>query len=204
MKIFFPILMILVFSSCKNDGKNRVEKKIFIVSKFNIDIEKHHQKTLAKNPELSKIKEIKLYDYPKGGINFIFLKDGSIFYHQEELLTFVCGNGLENLKPINRTLSEDSLHQIQLREIYNFLKEKSADKELKNNWARLHHLSFSFENDTIKNFDIHKLLKDIDSLGYQSYNVRRIAPFESEALKITKNKKTSKLFCSLCFTLQSF
>lgn len=178
MRILFLLLTTLIISSCKNDDKKSIEEKVFIVSKFNNDIQKRVQESLLKNPELSGIKQPKLYDYPKGIFNFIFLKDGSVLYYKEELYTIMCGTGLENLKPTKRTLSKDSLHPIQFREILNFVKEKSADKEFKNDWVSLNHLSFSFENDTIRNFDIYKLLQDIDSLGYHSYNVRRIAPFE--------------------------
>jgi hypothetical protein len=56
--------------------------------------------------------------------------------------------------------------------------KKMIDRE-----GRLQTLSFSFESDTIKNLDIYRLLRDIDSLGYHSYTVRRIAPFEKKALR---------------------
>ncbi|HEX7869695.1 MAG TPA: hypothetical protein VF455_06230 [Chryseobacterium sp.] len=58
---------------------------------------------------------------------------------------------------------------------------------MKTDRQNLKHLSFSFENDTVENYNIYKLLEDIESLGYHSYAVRRIAPFEVSAL----NKKNN-------------
>lgn len=182
MRVAFLLLTVFIISSCQNDDKKSVEEKVFIVSKFNNDIEKRFEDARLDDPELSIIKQPKLYDYLKGVFNFIFFKDGSVLYHQEELFTIMCGNGLENLKPIKRQLSKDSLHRIQFKEILNFIKEKSENKELKNNWISLNHLSFSFENDTIGNLNIYKLLQDIDSLGFHSYTIRKIAPFESDAI----------------------
>lgn len=180
MKIFILIFLTLI-TSCKHDDKKSTGEKVFIVSKFNDDIEKRFQKTTGKNSELSKIKNIQLYDYPKGAFNFIFLKDGSVFYYKEKLFNIFCSTGLETAEPIKRKLESDRLHVINFNQIYTLLKDKSLDKNI-NNRSQLHHLSFSFENDSVTNFDIYRLLKDIDSLGYHSYNVRKIAPFESQAL----------------------
>ena len=104
MRILTLTLMALLISSCKNEENKSVEKNVFIVSKFNDDNEKRFQETLAKNPELSTIEEIKLYDYPKGAVNFIILKDGSVLYYQEELFDLMCGYGLDK---ISDTLYKD-------------------------------------------------------------------------------------------------
>lgn len=53
---------------------------------------------------------------------------------------------------------------------------------MKDHQGELHTLSFSFETDTIKSYDVYKLLQDIDSLGFHSYTIRKIAPFESDAI----------------------
>lgn len=71
--------MALLISSCKNDDKKSIGKEIFIVSKFNNDIKKRFEDARLKDPELSKIEAIQEFDYPKGIINFIILKDGKIF-----------------------------------------------------------------------------------------------------------------------------
>lgn len=91
MKFLFSILIILFISSCKKDDKQNNEKRDFIVSKFNDDIEKRFQEVKLKDPELVKIREIELYDYPKGVVNFIFLKDNSVYYYNEELIWDWCG-----------------------------------------------------------------------------------------------------------------
>jgi len=186
MKFFFLILISLFIYSCKNKDRKSIEKKIFIVSKFNDDVENHNQEALAKNPELLNIKEIKLYDYPKGAVNFIFLNDGTVYFHNEELIFNFCGWGSDKIKPTIRNLTKDSLHQIRFNQIYPLLKSKSLEKNMKDNFDRLKPLSFSFENDTVKNFDFYKLLQDIDSLGYHSFTVRRIAPFETENINTQK------------------
>ena len=186
MRILTLTLMALLISSCKNEENKSVEKNVFIVSKFNDDNEKRFQETLAKNPELSTIEEIKLYDYPKGAVNFIILKDGSVLYYQEELFDLMCGYGLDKIKPKKRSIINDSLHQIVFSQIYPLLHYKSYEKNMKNDRDMLLPLSFSFENDTIKDFDIYNLLQDIDSLGYHSYTIRRIATFESESISKKK------------------
>lgn len=183
MKFLFSTLIILFISSCKKDDSKNIEKRDFIVSKFNDDIEKDFQEAKLKNPDLVKIKVVELDDYPKGAVNFIFLKDNSIYYYNEQLFSSICGTGLENLKPAKRVLSSDSLKIIKYNEIYNLLKTKASDEKMKDNWRNLQHLSFAFENDTIKNYNISKLLQVIDSLGYHSYTVRRMAQFEGNALR---------------------
>ena len=182
MKNIFSILFVLTIFSCKKDKINSTEKRDFIVSKFNNDNEKRVQESLLKNPELTKIKETDLYDYPKGAINFIFLKDNTIYFYNEELISNWCGWKSNEIEPMKRTLSKDSLHKINFNRIYSLLKSKSSEKSMKNHTNMLHYLSFSFENDTIRNFDIYKLLQAIDSLGYHSYTVRKIAPFETKAI----------------------
>ncbi|TXF79539.1 hypothetical protein [Chryseobacterium sp.] len=184
MKIFFQILlMTLIITSCKGDDKKSSEKKVFIVSKFNNDLEKHSQDTKYKNPDLSSVKEVKQFDYPKGAINFIILKDNSVYYYNEKLISNWCGWGSNKIQPMKRLLQKDSLHLISFNQIYPLLQSKSLDKNMRDYSDRLYHVSFSFDNDTIKNSNIYKLLHDIESLGYHSYNVRRIAQFEIEALK---------------------
>ncbi|MCX8532598.1 hypothetical protein [Chryseobacterium luquanense] len=183
MRFLFSILIILFISSCKKDDKQNNEKRDFIVSKFNDDINKHFEEAKLKNPELAEIKEIKFYDYPKGAVNFIILNNGIVYFYNEELIWNWCGWSPDKTEVLRRKLSKDSLHQIHYNQIYSLLKDKSFEKSMKNHQGRLQTLSFSFENDTIKNFDIYKLLKNIDSLGYHSYNIRRIAPFESEVIK---------------------
>ena len=184
MKFLFSTLIVLFIFSCKKDYSRNIEKRDFIVSKFNDDIEKDFQKAKLKNPDLVKIKVVELDDYPKGAVNFIFLKDNSVYYYNEELFSLM--NGLEYVKPQKRILFSDSLKIIKYSGIYNFLKTKSTQGKMKDGRQNLQHLSFAFENDTIKNYNIYKLLQDIDSLGYHSYTIRRIAPFEIKTL--TKNK----------------
>lgn len=186
MKFLFSILIILFSNSCEKNEKQNIEKRDFIISKFNDDIEKRFQQAKLKNPDLAVIKEIKFYDYPKGAVNFIFLKDNSVYYYNEQLFSLICGTGLENLKPAKRVLSSDSLKIIKYSEIYNLLKAKSTEEKMKDGRQNLQHLSFAFENDTIKNYNISKLLQDIDSFGYHSYTVRRMAPFEINALSKIK------------------
>lgn len=175
-------MIFIIFSCQKKEGKS-IEKRDFIVSKFNDDAEKLFQEAKRKNPELADIKVIELDDYPKGAVNFIFLKDNSVYYYNEQLFSLICGTGLENLKPAKRVLSSDSLKIIKYSEIYNLLKAKAAEEKMKDGRQNLRHLSFAFENDTIKNYNISKLLQDIDSLGYHSYTVRRMVQFEGNALR---------------------
>lgn len=186
MRFLFSILIIFIIFSCQKKEEKSLEKRKFIVSKFNDDAEKHFQEAKRKDLELIQIEDIELYDYPKGAVNFVFLKDNSIYYYNEELLSLMCGNDLEFLKPKKRFLSSDSLKSIKYSEIYRLLKIKSAKEEMRNHRNELQHLSFSFENDTIKDFDIYQLLKNVDSLGYHSYTVRRIAPFELNAVNNRK------------------
>jgi len=183
MKFLFSIILVLIISSCKNDQVKNIEKRDFIVSKFNDDIEKRFQEAKLKDPKLVKIKENELYDYPKGAVNFIFLKDNSVYYYNEELIWNWCGWGSDEMIPIKRSLHKDSLHHINFSNINSFLEAQSLDKNMKNNRNEFQHLSFAFENDTIKNYNISKLLQDIDSLGYHSYTVRRMAEFEDDALR---------------------
>lgn len=183
MRILTLTLMALLISSCKKDEMKSVEKKVFIVSKFNDDNEKRVQEILAKNPELSTIEEIKLFDYPKGAVNFIILNSGKVYFYNEELIWNWCGSRVDDKDIINRKLSKDSLHQIDYHQIYSLLKDRSFEKNMKDHQGRLQTLSFSFESDTIRNLDIYKLLKDIDSLGYHSYSIRRIATFEKKVLR---------------------
>ncbi len=182
MRILSCILIVFIFSSCENDGKKSAEKKVFIVSKFNDDIEKRTKEAVAKNPDLLIINETKLYDFPKGAVNFIFLNNGIVYFYREELIWNWCGWSPAESEVIRRKLSKDSLHQIDQNHIYSFLKDKSYKKNMKNNQGRLLALSFSFENDTIKNFDMYSLLQNIESLGYRSYNIRRITQFEIDAI----------------------
>ena len=175
--------MISIIFSCQKKEEKNIEKRDFIVSKFNDDAEKYFQEAKLKNPELSEIKVIKASDYPKGDINFIFLKNNSIYYYIEKSDKILCVWDSDKIRPIDRILSKDSLHQIKFQTIYSFLKKESIDKKIKENFQNMQHLSFSFENDTIKDYNIYKLLQDIDSLGYHLYTVRRIAPFEQKALK---------------------
>lgn len=183
MKFLFSVLIILFINSCKKNDKQNIEKRDFIVSKFNDDSKKHFEEAKLKNPQLAEIKEVNLYDYPKGAVNFIFLKDNSVYYYNEELIWNWCGWGSDEVIPIKRSLHEDSLHQISFNNIYSFLDAQSLDKNMKNHRNELQHLSFAFENDTIKNYNVSKLLQDIDSLGYHSYTVRRMAEFEGNALR---------------------
>lgn len=183
MKFLFSTLIVLFISSCKKDDSKNIEKRDFIVSKFNDDIEKRFQEAKLKNPDLVKIKVVELDDYPKGAVNFIFLKDNSVYYYNEELIWNWCGWGLDKIIPNKRFLHEDSLHQINFNKIYTFLEAQSLDKSMKNRRNELQNLSFAFENDTVKNLDVYKLLEDIDSLGYHSATIRRIAPFEINALQ---------------------
>lgn len=159
-------------------------RRSFIVSKFNSDIEKRIQEAISTNPELSTIKDISFYDYPKGEINFIILNDGTTYYYIEEYIWNWCGWGSDKIKPLKRERAQDSLHKIKFNQIYSILKERTLKVDWINQNNNPHHISFSFENDTIKIFDIYKLLQDIDSLGYHSYNIRRTAPFKENLLKI--------------------
>lgn len=174
--------MALLISSCKNDDKKSIGKEIFIVSKFNNDIKKRFEDARLKDPELSKIKAIQEFDYPKGIINFIILKDGKIFYYNEKLIWNWCGWHSDKAEVVKRELSNDNLHQISYDQIYSLLKDKSVEEKMKDHHGELHTLSFSFETDTIKSYDVYKLLQDIDSLGFHSYTIRKIAPFESDAI----------------------
>jgi hypothetical protein len=82
----------LAFSSCKNDEQKIVEKNVFSVSKFNNNnIEKRTKEANAKNPELSTIKEVELYDFPKRAVNFIISKSGKVYFYNEELIWNCCG-----------------------------------------------------------------------------------------------------------------
>lgn len=175
-------MIFIIFSCQKKEGKS-IEKRDFIVSKFNDDAEKRFQEAKRKNPELADIKVIELDDYPKGAVNFIFLKDNSVYYYNEELIWNWCGWGSDKIIPNKRFLHEDSLHQINFNKIHTFLEAQSLDENMKNHRNELQHLSFAFDNDTVKNLDVYKLLKDIDSLGYHSATIRRIAPFEINAMK---------------------
>lgn len=182
MKISYAVIIALIISSCQNDDKNIVEKKIFIVSQFNSNIEKKYKEAKLKNPELSSIQEMKEYDYPKGDVNFIILKNRTVYFYNEELIGNWCGWNSNHVQPQRRKLRNDSLHQINFNQIYTLLQSKCLEKKMRNDSLRLFHLSFSFEGDTVKKFDIYKLLQDIDRLGYQSYTVRTLAPFERQAI----------------------
>jgi len=70
MKFLFSILIILFINSCEKNEKQNIEKRDFIISKFNDDIEKRFQQAKLKNPDLAVIKEIKFYDYPKRSCKF--------------------------------------------------------------------------------------------------------------------------------------
>lgn len=183
MKIFFLIIASLITLSCKNDETKEVEKKVFIVSKFNSDIEKNIQEAILRNPDLEALNDVKLYDYPKGEINFIFTNDDKIYYHYESLIDLMCGYEVDKIPISNRILLSDSLHQIKFENIYPFLNNSIKEHRLKNSWNRLKPISFSFQSDTIKNHDIYNLLENIDSLGYHQYNIRKMAPFEIKAIK---------------------
>lgn len=183
MKIFtFLLITLIIISSCKNDDKERVEKRIFITSKFNNDLEKYLKEIIDKDSTLQIIPEIKTYDYPKGEINFIFTNDNKIYYHYEDLIDFLCVHDLDKTF-FKRTLSADSLHQIKFENIYPFLKNSIRQHRMKNSGNILKPISFSFESDTIEKYDIYKLLESIDSLGFHQYNVRKTAPFEQKAIK---------------------
>ena len=180
--IFILSACFIILFSCGK--KNHVDetKKIFIVSDFNRKIQIRDQKALEENPQLVSLKIIQEYDYPKGSINFIFKQNGTIFLYKEEMFDIMCGTGMNEIEPIKRTLDKDSLKLIKYNQIENYLKSQSNIKNMKNGWGDMRPLSFSFENDTIKNFDVYKLLQNIDILGYHHYFVRRIAPFEQKAL----------------------
>ena len=175
--VYFFILISII--SC---NKEEIQKP-FIVSEYNRNIEKHFQEAKKKNPELEKIREISLYDYPKGKLNFIFSKDNKIYYYEEEFQDMLCVWGLENQPIIKRQLSKDSLHTIKYQNIIKFLKYSKNREDLKNSWKEQHPIMFIFENDTIADYNIQKLLNQIDSLGFHQYNIRRIAPFEKKVLK---------------------
>ena len=81
MKFLNFFIIILIISCSKKD-----EKKPFVVSEFNRNLEKHFEEAKKKNPELNKIREIKLYDYPKGKLNFIFTKDNKIYFYEDRLV----------------------------------------------------------------------------------------------------------------------
>ena len=178
MKFFLPFILISIISC----NKEEIQKP-FIVSEYNRNVEKHFQEAKKKNPELEKIREISLYDYPKGKLNFIFSKDNKIYYYEEEFQDMLCVWGLENQPIIKRQLSKDSLHTIKYQNIIKFLKYSKNREDLKNSWKEQHPIMFIFENDTIADYNIQKLLNQIDSLGFHQYNIRRIAPFEKKVLK---------------------
>lgn len=173
--VYFFILISII--SC---NKEEIQKP-FIVSEYNRNIEKHFQEAKKKNPELEKIREIRLYDYPKGKLNFIFTKD-KIHYYEEEFQDMFCVWGLENQPIIKRQLLKDSLYTIKYQNIRNILAYSKNRKDFKNSWKELHPIMFIFENDTIADYNIQKLLNQIDSLGFHRYNIRRIAPFEKKVL----------------------
>lgn len=129
---------------------------------------------------------MELSDSPKGAVNFIILNSGKVYFYNEKLVWDWCGWNSDETKVSERKVSKDSLHQIDYNQIYFLLKDKSFDKNMRNHQGSLQTLSFSFEADTISNFDIYKLLQDIDSLGYHSYTIRRIATFESESISKKK------------------
>lgn len=58
--------MILFLGSCKKTESIPDEKRLFIVSEFLKDREKHIQELKRKEPDLEVIPEIELYDYPMG------------------------------------------------------------------------------------------------------------------------------------------
>ncbi|MNK76592.1 hypothetical protein D3C87_961660 [compost metagenome] len=93
-----------------------------------------------------------------------------------------CVWGLENQPIIKRQLLKDSLHTIKYQNIRNILAYSKNRKDFKNSWKELHPIMFIFENDTIADYNIQKLLNQIDSLGFHRYNIRRIAPFEKKVL----------------------
>lgn len=182
MKKYIFLSVTLFFFSCEKKQQKIPQKRLFIVSKFLKDRKKQHQEALSKNPELSSIKIVREYDYEKGMFNFLFLSDGRIVYYKEDLIWNWCGwESTTNLR--KRILSKDSIHSIDFKEIYPLLQSKRLNKDSYNNSHILKPLIFAFENDTVKNRDIYTLLNNIDSLGYHLYDVRKIAPFEKEALK---------------------
>lgn len=178
MKYLNIFLVFVSLLSCTKTEKKPIAKEYFIISKFNSDIEKNIQ-----DPEQAPLKEIEEYDYPKGAINFIILKDSTVYFYNEELIWNWCGWSSDKIKPSKRRLKKDSLHQINFNQIYPLLHYKSFEKNMKDGWNKLYPITFSFENDTIKDLDIKKLLQDVDSLGYHSFTVRKIAPFEQKAIK---------------------
>lgn len=163
-------------------NKQEIQKP-FIVSEYNRNLEKHFEEAKKKNPELSTIPEIKLFDYPKGKINFIFSENGKINFYYEDMWDIICSVGLDKLKPEKRTLDCDSLHSISFNEIRSFLEKSKYKKEYQNHRGELYPLFFAFEKDTISKYNIQKLLNDADSLGYHQYDVRRMAPFEKKCIQ---------------------
>lgn len=123
MKYFYLFLIISLISCNKEEIQ-----KLFVVSEYNKNLEKYFQEAKKKNPELEKIREISLYDYPKGRLNFIFSKDNKIYYYEEEFQDMLCVWGLENQPIIKRQLSQDSLHTIKYQNIIKFL-EHSKNRE---------------------------------------------------------------------------
>ncbi|OWR13921.1 hypothetical protein [Kaistella sp.] len=182
MRFLILLIMILFLGSCKKTESIPDEKRLFIVSEFLKDREKHIQELKRKEPDLEVIPEIELYDYPMGKLNFIITKDNKIFYHSEEVFSPLCGYGLDEIKLEKRSLSSDSLHEIKFEKIYPFLKKSSKNQNLIDSWGYLKPLSFSFESDSVKNIDIYKFLENIEDLGYKQYFVRRTAAFENQAL----------------------
>ena len=178
MKSIYFLLIILIISCNK-----REEQKPFIVSEFNRNLEKHFEESKKKDSSIILINDIQLFDYPKGKLNFIFTKDNNIHYYQEDIIDGFCGAVIEQSGKIKRALSKDSLHLIKYPDIIKLLRISKNKNGFNNNWKEMHPIVFIFENDTISNYDIQKLLTDIDNLGYHRYNVRRIAPFEKVTLK---------------------
>ena len=176
MKFFLPFILISIISC----NKEEIQKP-FIVSEYNRNVEKHFQEAKKKNPELEKIREIRLYDYPKGKLNFIFTKDNKIYYYEEEIINSFCGVDLEKEVYI-RKLSKDSLHLIKYQNIRNILQNSIKKDDSKNLWNELHPISFIFEKDTISEYNISQLLIEIDGLGFHQCHIRRIAPFEKKVL----------------------
>ncbi len=103
-----------------------------------------------------------------GNYNFILLDTSKIFYHQVHQY-YTCGTGVDFTKPPKLFLTPDSLREIKIGDLSEFLNNSITDSV-----ARMRHFfaSISYPTDTIRNRAFKLITDFFKTKDIRLYNIR--------------------------------
>ncbi len=153
MKTVLVLISIFIFFSCST--KRDTDKEIYYIIKNASRLLVDTGDNLAPTP---------LPTMFYGHHNFILADSIHVFYH-DNLVFYSCANGVDFSKPPRLFLTPDSLTEIKINDLNNFLKKSIPEASLNGNLITA---NISSSSDTIFNFAF-KIITDY----FKSKNIKR-------------------------------